>query len=241
VYGGGRAPTLNELYRPFRAGDVSTLANPALEAEFLFGGELAVRLRPDPRLEWSFRGFTNQLQNAVANLTRVNGPGNFPGWGFLPAGTSGARRENIDRAQIAGVETRLEWKWNKAWSLVGSWLGTHSQVRECRLAPDLTGKALPQMPASQIAAQLHGAHGPWHGMVGVRHVGKQFEDDSNRLSLKPFWTIDARIGRSIGGRSEIFVSGENLANAEIQTRRDPSGVIAIGMPRLWATGIRIEF
>src|SRR5260370_4494068 len=41
-----RAPTLNELYRSFRVGNVLTLANENLRAELLTGGEAGVRFRP---------------------------------------------------------------------------------------------------------------------------------------------------------------------------------------------------
>src|SRR4029079_9501389 len=37
AYRGFRAPTLNELYRPFRVGNVETLANPDLRQETLTG------------------------------------------------------------------------------------------------------------------------------------------------------------------------------------------------------------
>ena len=48
-YGAFRAPTLNELYRSFRLGDTLTLANPALSAERLQGGEAGALLVAAPR------------------------------------------------------------------------------------------------------------------------------------------------------------------------------------------------
>ena len=46
VYRAFRAPTLNELYRNFRAGDALTLANEDLEAESLTGGEVSLLWTP---------------------------------------------------------------------------------------------------------------------------------------------------------------------------------------------------
>jgi outer membrane receptor protein involved in Fe transport len=241
VYTGARGPTLNELYRPFRAGDVSTLANPSLQPESLFGGELEMRVRPLSGLNGALRIFANRLRDTIANLTRVTGPGVFPPWGTLPLGATGARRENIERVDISGIEARLEWRFSEQWVIRANALGTHSRVRECVLAPGLTGKQLPQMPRAQLGAQIEGHEGPWKGLLAVRHVGAQFEDDANRFVLRPFWTLDARVGRAVGKRSEIFVSGENLTNSEIQTRRDSSGIVALGMPRLWSAGLRLEF
>ena len=40
--GAFRAPTLNELYRNFRVGNVFTLANPSLTGEHLTGGEAGI-------------------------------------------------------------------------------------------------------------------------------------------------------------------------------------------------------
>jgi outer membrane receptor protein involved in Fe transport len=241
LYTGSRAPTLNELYRPFRAGDVSTLANSALRSESLWGGELQLRATPTPRVEMGMRVFANQLRNAIANLTLVRGPGSFPAWGTLAPGATGARRENVERAEVAGMETRLTWKLAQHWKLNANWLGTRSRITECLLAPELRGKALPQMPASQISLQLEGSEGPWNANFSVRHVGRQFEDDANQQALRGFWTFDARLGHAVGPHAEVFVCGENLANAEIQTRRDASGLIATGMPRLWSAGLRFEF
>jgi outer membrane receptor protein involved in Fe transport len=46
AYRGFRAPTLNELYRPFRVGNVITAENPDLGEEHLWGGELGADLHP---------------------------------------------------------------------------------------------------------------------------------------------------------------------------------------------------
>jgi hypothetical protein len=47
--------------------------------------------------------------------------------------------------------------------------------------------------------------------------------------------------RRIGSKTEAFAAVENLTSAEIQTRRDANGTIAIGAPRMWSLGIRREF
>ena len=78
-------------------------------------------------------------------------------------------------------------------------------------------------------------------VAGCRHVATQFDDDANTLSLGACTTFDARITRKLGKKTEVFVAGENLSNAEIQTRRDATGTISIGAPRMWSTGLRREF
>src|SRR4029079_191274 len=50
AYRGFRAPTLNELYRPFRVGNVQTEANPGLREESLLGAEIGADLHPSANL-----------------------------------------------------------------------------------------------------------------------------------------------------------------------------------------------
>ena len=76
AYRGWRLPTLNELFRPFRAGADATAANPALDPETLSGTEAGLRLNRGP-VELSLTGFVNTLNDAIANVTLGRGPGHF--------------------------------------------------------------------------------------------------------------------------------------------------------------------
>src|SRR5205814_9484233 len=78
AYLGWRMPTLNELFRPFRAGLDATAANPELDPERLVGAEVGVDYaKGEVRL--SLTGFANRLKDAIANVTLGQGPGVFPG------------------------------------------------------------------------------------------------------------------------------------------------------------------
>ena len=78
AYRSFRAPTLNELYRPFRVGNIQTLANSALLPESLIGVETG--------LDWSRETthisvslFHNDLSNLIDNATlRVTPNSNYP-------------------------------------------------------------------------------------------------------------------------------------------------------------------
>src|SRR5204862_2827059 len=66
AYRSFRAPTLNELYRPFRLGNVLTLANDALRAARLVGVEArALARRPARPVSVRTRGFRNERRDAV--------------------------------------------------------------------------------------------------------------------------------------------------------------------------------
>jgi hypothetical protein len=241
AYTGARNPTLNELYRPFRAGDVVTLANPALRQESTVGGELGVKITPTDALAVRLRAFENRLKDAIANVNLVRGPGAIGDWGFLPAGGVGALRENIDSVTVRGMEARLEWKLDSNLTVEAGWLGTRSEVQRCSVQRSLEGRQLPQVPAHQASLQLRGGSHPWRWDLGLRWVSRQFDDDANQTSLSSFASIDLKVTRRIGSRAEVFAAVENLTGAEIQTRSDPNGTVAIGAPRMWSTGVRREF
>ena len=86
AYLGWRLPTLNELYRPFRVGADATAANAALAPERLEGVEAGLELRPAPGARIGVTLFANRLDDAIANVTLGQGPGVFPGVGFVAAG-----------------------------------------------------------------------------------------------------------------------------------------------------------
>jgi len=66
---GFRAPTLNELYRQFRVGNVLTQANNQLGPERLTGGEAGVNVAVVRNLTWRTTWFDNHITNPVANVT----------------------------------------------------------------------------------------------------------------------------------------------------------------------------
>src|SRR3954452_17522464 len=78
AYLGWRMPTLNELFRPFRAGLDGTAANPDLKPEKLAGAEAGAEYAHG-EVRLSLTGFVNRLKDAIANVTLGQGPGLFPG------------------------------------------------------------------------------------------------------------------------------------------------------------------
>ncbi|HET8774307.1 MAG TPA: TonB-dependent receptor, partial [Thermoanaerobaculia bacterium] len=69
AYHAFRAPTLNELHRGFRVGNVNTLPNPDLRSETLTGYELGARLR-NVRLTL----FSMHVDDTIANVTIAQTP-----------------------------------------------------------------------------------------------------------------------------------------------------------------------
>ncbi|HEY7006326.1 MAG TPA: TonB-dependent receptor, partial [Sphingomicrobium sp.] len=126
AYLGWRMPTLNELFRPFRAGLDATAANPDLDPERLAGAEAGVEYDRGP-LHLSLTGFVNRLRDAIANVTLGHGPGVFPGVGFVPAGGTYLQRQNVDAVQVRGIEASAEWS-RGPWSARAGASLTHARM-----------------------------------------------------------------------------------------------------------------
>ena len=73
-YQGFRAPTLNELYRPFRVGNVQTNANAKLGPERLTGVEAGFNHSLGRGFFWRATGFWNRVKDPISNVTLSTTP-----------------------------------------------------------------------------------------------------------------------------------------------------------------------
>ncbi|HEX2862846.1 MAG TPA: TonB-dependent receptor, partial [Lacunisphaera sp.] len=174
-----RRPTLNELYRPFRVGNVITEANAALGTERVLGAELGVEYAKDA-LAVGVTVFRNDLRDAVGNVTLYRGPGSFPIVGFVPAGGLGRQRLNLDRTRVQGLEVSARWSPTSILALTADYLYNDATVRAAAVAPALAGKRLAQVPRHVLA--LGARWSPAKGFTftpRARFLDRQFEDDEN--------------------------------------------------------------
>ena len=144
AYLGWRLPTLNELFRPFRAGSDATAANPDLDPERLAGAEVGVEYQRG-RARLSVTGFVNRLSDAIANVTLGRGPGNFPQVGFVAPGGAFRQRQNVDAVKVRGVEGGADWN-SGAWSLHAGLSLTHARMAASGTAAFLDGLRPAQTP-----------------------------------------------------------------------------------------------
>jgi outer membrane cobalamin receptor len=219
AYRGFRAPTLNELYRPFRVGNVETQANPNLGEESLLGAEIGADFVPGSRLFVHVNAFRNRLDGAVGNVTISVTPQLIT-----------RRRENLDRVTVNGLEAEVRFRASGRWQLQGSWLYSDSQVER-------TGLRVPQVPLNQGSAGV-----TWTGPVLVllqgRWASAQFEDDLNQLPLSSFAVADLALRRPFGDRLEVFLAVENLFDEKVVTGRTP--LETLGAPRLIQLGVTVR-
>ncbi|MBW8878948.1 MAG: TonB-dependent receptor [Acidobacteria bacterium] len=219
LYRGFRAPTLNELYRPFRVGNVETDANPNLGEESLLGAEIGADLVPSSRVFVRVNAFHNRLDGAVGNVTLSVTPQLIT-----------RRRENLDRVTVDGLEAEARLRLFDRWQVQASYLYSDSRVER-------TGLRVPQAPLNQGSLGLTWA-GPVLVLLQGRWAGSQFDDDLNQLPLPSFFVADLALRRPLGNRVEVFLSAENLFNEKVTTGRTP--LETLGAPRLVQLGITVR-
>jgi vitamin B12 transporter len=238
AYLGWRLPTLNELYRPFRAGADATAANPALKPERLKGVDGGIDWTPFPNTKLSATVFHNILDDAIGNITLGTGPGTFPGVGFVGAGGVYRQRGNLDAIRSNGVEleghvTDGEWRMSASYAYVDA------RVRGSGLSAPLDGLRPAQTPRHQLSATL-GREELWglSASATVRYVSGQFEDDQNSRTDKGATTLDLTASVPIGHNLSIQARAENVTNTLIQATVASDGTIERASPRTIWIGIR---
>ncbi len=227
-YNGFRPPTLNELYRSFRVGDVITVANADLDPEMLAGVDLGFRWRHSQTLYGSSTLFAVRLSDAIANVTIGEGPGNFTPGGFVPAGGILRQRQNLDRIETFGWEGDIIWKPASELELTLRWLLTESEVFGGGLdgkRPALTPKASGSVSARwSILENL--------SLLGqVRLSGASYEDDLNELKLAPYALLDLGAYWQASEQLLVGVKVRNIFNDRIETGRTSDGDLSIGEGR----------
>jgi outer membrane receptor protein involved in Fe transport len=235
-YGAFRAPTLNELYRQFRVGNVSTLANPDLEEERLWGAEAGAgwqgELGGDATLALDGTFYWNRLDDAVINATVSVTPNLIT-----------RRRENLGAATARGIELGARLDVRRDWSVRVAWAWLDSFIREAVEGSDAggtVGNRLPQVPDYRAHATLGWRNDPgWAASLWVAATGEQFEDDLNELRLAPAVTVGGALEVPVIDAARLTVRAENLFDEQVEVRRGP--VLVYGAPRLLYAGLTLSW
>jgi outer membrane receptor protein involved in Fe transport len=223
-----RQPTLNELYRSFRVGDVLTLSNENLRAERLTGGEAGVSFYLcNQRLVARSTFFWTEIARPVANVTLRTTP-------LLIT----RQRQNLGRTRARGLELEVESRLTTHWTLTGGYLFADATVLRFPANTALEGLAVPQVARHQSTFQVRYANSGrfTFGLQG-RAAANQFDDDLNRFPLGGYFTLDAFASRHLTRRLELFAAAENLFNRRYAIGRTP--VTTVGPPLLLRVGIRL--
>ena len=223
-------PTLNEYYRPFRVGSVTTNANPELAPERLTGVEGGFDLgRPTAPIGASFTAFANYLHHAVTNVT------------IAP---NTRERRNIEQVRVIGFEAAVHAVPCPSLRLEATYLFTDARIETVGASAPATleGNRLAQVPRHTVTTSA-----TWQApaeiefTASLRWMSDQYEDDENTLRLAPAATVNLGVARRIGRHWEVFLAVENLCDVQVETGRTAAGVVSIAPPRWSRLGVRYDW
>jgi outer membrane receptor protein involved in Fe transport len=222
AYRSHRTPSLNELHRGFTVGQIVTNPNPQLDPETLTGVEAGVMYS---RRAWTVRvtGFTNQLENAITNVT---------------IGTNLRQRQNTDTVRASGIEMEADLRLHSRWSIGLLAVGTRSRFDQTPAQPGLEGNDVPQVAPYQFGGSVTYVDPiGFTGSVQARAFGSQFDDDQNLLELERYGVVDLSASQRLGHGINVFVAVENLFDKDYDVGRTPQRTI--GWPRSARAGVRV--
>ena len=229
AYRSFRAPTLDELYRPFQVGPNRTEANENLVPERLRGVEAGFDLgaRRGPTLRVT--GFYNELTDPIVNAT---------------TGPNTAQRQNLGKARIEGVEADAAWSFARRWSLGAAYTLAATRITEAPGQDLLVGQQLPQAP-KHLATFSLAFDDPRlvTASVQVRYLGDQNErlPAPGQLDPRPLgdvWLADVFAAWHLGRRLDLYLAVENVFDATYLVGR--AGLDTIGQPRFVHGGVRMR-
>jgi outer membrane receptor protein involved in Fe transport len=210
-----RAPTLNELYRPFRVGNAQTLANPDLLPEQLVGYETGVDWSGEST-QITVNAFHNSLNNLIDNATLSTTPTLIV-----------RQRENFPSATSRGFEVNMTHRWHSLNAQAGY------MYADARLG---TGQRIPEVPKQQGTASLTYSKRSTLLSVGIRSFGLEFDDDLNQFKLPGYASLQAGAQQKLTKSLAAVASVDNLLDRQFLVALTPSP--NTGQPRLWRVGLR---
>ena len=227
-YQGFRAPTLNELYRPFRVGSVQTNANENLTPERLIGTEAGFNHTINRKLFWRMTGFWNRLKDPVSNITISQTDDLIT-----------RQRQNLGRARIGGVDAQIVYHPEPNWRVRGQYLYSDAVIENFAIRPEIEGNRLPQVPKHRATLAVDYLGSKWAKMsVQGRFESLRFDDDRNQIPLGSFFVTDLTLFRPLTDQWEAFFAVENLFNRRYPVQA--SGVELLGTPIMVTGGLRFN-
>ncbi|HMJ61944.1 MAG TPA: TonB-dependent receptor [Bryobacteraceae bacterium] len=210
-----RAPTLNELYRPFRVGNAQTLANPALVPESLTGVEAGFDWSGETT-RISFTAFRNELENLIDNATLSTSPALIL-----------RQRQNFPSALSRGLEASINRQWPH-WRAEAGYM-----YADARLS---TGQRIPQVPRQQGTAQLSYTAKSTRISGGLRVFGLIFDDDLNQFLMPGFASVGMSAEQQLTKSLSAVASVDNLLDRTYLVALTPNP--NIGQPQMWRVGLK---
>ena len=232
AYESFRAPSLNELYRPFRVGNIETLANPDLTAERYRGYQAGADWRLGNRGLLRATYFDGIVSNVITAVTLSTTPQLVT-----------EQRQNLGRLRSRGEELDARYRLRSNLWLWASYAHLHSRVIAAA-STGLIGRRPPELPANDATLRAVDLWRGWDFSAEERFGGAEFENDLNTVPLPSFWTTGAYVSRSLPYHTRWlrsispYLSVQNLFNRRYAVTMDP--VPNLASPRLITAGLRFQ-
>lgn len=228
-YQGFRAPTLDELYRPFRVGNILTLANANLGPEHVNGYEFGVNQQVTTKVFWRATLFADRLDNPVSSVTLSTTPTLIT-----------QQRQNLGYANVKGAEGEVNWRLQQGWSIDAHYLFNQSVVGSFAANPAIVGNLLPQVPKHRASMLLNYSRAKWldAGLEG-RYESYRYDDNLNQRKLGSYFVLNLEASRALSERWRAFVNIENVFNREYFVQTTP--VPQIGTPIIFSGGVQFHW
>ncbi len=222
-----RAPTLNELYRGFRVGNVQTLANPYLQAEHFEGFETGARTTMfHDRLTLNGTFFWGYVTTPISNVT-LN----------VSNGVILRQRQNLGETRAPGFQIGANFRVTNSVRFSAAYQFTDSTVISFPANPALVGNLIPLVPRNAVSFQATWA-APRHFLVALqgRAASNEYDDDQNLLPLGSYFVMSGSVSHPLPKGFEVFLAADNLTNSTYEIARTP--YVNLGQPIVVSVGLR---
>jgi outer membrane receptor protein involved in Fe transport len=229
VYQAFRAPTLNELYRSFRVGNVVTQNNAQLRAEKLTGGEAGLNSSfANGKVTTRATLFWSEISDPIANATLSVTPALIT-----------RQRQNLGRTRSRGLELDGVFRPASNIAFSAGYAFTDATVLEFPNNPAIQGLAVPQIPRNVFTCEFR-LGDPSKFMLAVqgRYIGRQYEDDQNTMVLDRFFVANLQAARALTQGVQVFAAVENVFNERYVVGLTP--VPSLGPPILFRVGMKLD-
>lgn len=227
VYRAFRAPTLNELYRGYRVGSVTTNANANLHAERLTGGQTGIAVQ-------GFNGhmfvrgtfFYNVVIGPIANVQ------------LSPIL---AQRQNLGRTRVPGYDINATAEVNDHLNFSAGYQYVYATVTSAPAQPALVGTWVTLVPHNTFTFQANYSNPKLVNFsVDGRFIGKEF--DTTGYPLSHYFVLGGMVSRPIGRGVSLFAAADNLFNDQYYIEAPtPTSPPQLGLPFTARVGVRYNF
>ena len=219
-----RAPTLNELYRSFRVGNILTLANASLRDERSTIVQASALYTPNSRTSLRATGFWNGVNDPVSNVTLST-----------TSSLITRERENLGSLRATGMEAAASVHF-RALQFEAAYQYAHSTVTSFGANPALVGLWIPEVPRHSATVRATCVRQLWTVVFDARYFGREFDDDLNQYPLAGAFVANAAVTRTLSKGFSVYLAGDNMLDRRYDIARTPT--LNTAPPTLARIGLR---